>query len=210
MVDTHQLRAGFYVGRALLPSRIRDLAVPVANITAEPYRRYICLGEVHVVDIVDEGESNTAARAATVTAATAVGSGADRATRTAITKSTADVVQPLLDKLPDDLPVDQRAQVEQLLHSYQDLLSTGPYDMGRTDLVEHAIDTGNSRPIRQGLRRHPIAHLDEIDRQVELTRHDLVEPAASPWASNVLLVRKKYGSFRLCVDYRTLNSVTSH
>ena len=49
----------------------------------------------------------------------------------------------------------------------------------------------------------------EIDRQVEeLTRHDLVEPAASPWASNVLLVRKKDGSFRLCVDYRTLNSVT--
>ena len=167
-----------------------------------------------MVDIVDEGESNTAARAATVTAATqsnTVGSGADDATRTATTKSTADVAQPLLDKLPDDLSVEQRGQVEQLLHSYKDLLSTGPYDMGRTHLVEHTIDTGNCRPKREGLRRLPIAHLDEIDQQVEeMTRHDLVEPAASPWASNVLFVRKKYGSFRLCVDYRTLNSVTSH
>ena len=81
--------------------------------------------------------------------------------------------------------------------------------MGRTTLVEHSIDTGNHRPFRQGLRRHPMAHLEVIDKQVdELVRHDLVEPAASPWASNVVLVRKKDSSHRLCVDYRVLNSVT--
>jgi len=81
--------------------------------------------------------------------------------------------------------------------------------MGHTSLVEHSIDTGDSRPIRQGLRRHPVAHLDIIDQQVdEMMRHDLVEPAASPWSSNVVMVRKKDGSFRLCVDYRALNSVT--
>ena len=92
MVDTHQLRAGLYVGRTLLPNRKRDLTVPVDNTTAEPYRLEAgtCFGEVHVVDIVDEGKSNTAARAATVTAATqsnTVGSGAYDATRTATTKS---------------------------------------------------------------------------------------------------------------------------
>ena len=81
--------------------------------------------------------------------------------------------------------------------------------MGRTYLVEHVIDTGDHRPIRQGLRRHPIAHLDAIDQQVDdlLQRNDFIEPAASPWASNVVLVRKKDGSHRLCVDYRSLNSV---
>lgn len=53
--------------------------------------------------------------------------------------------------------------------------------MGRTTLVEHTIETGNSRPIRQGLRRHPAAHLDDIDRQVdEMLHHDIVEHAASP------------------------------
>jgi len=81
--------------------------------------------------------------------------------------------------------------------------------MGRTSLVEHAIETGNSRPVRQALRRHPVAHLDEIDRQVdEVLRHDIAEPAASPWASNVVMVRKKDGAYRLCVDYRALNAVT--
>ena len=39
--------------------------------------------------------------------------------------------------------------------------------MGRTNLVEHSIDTGQNRPIRQPLRRHPRTHLDGIDRQVD-------------------------------------------
>ena len=60
-----------------------------------------------------------------------------------------------------------------------------------------------------GLRRHPVAHLDAIDEQVEeLIRNDFVEPAASPWASNVVLVRKKDGFHRLCVDYRAVNEAT--
>ena len=63
--------------------------------------------------------------------------------------------------------------------------------------------------MRQGLRRHPRANLDFIDEQVaELVKNDFVEPAASPWPSNVVLVRKKDGSHRLCVDYRAVNAVT--
>jgi len=81
--------------------------------------------------------------------------------------------------------------------------------MGRTQLVEHTIDTGINPPIRQHLRRHPLAHLDEIDKPVDTLLHnDFVEPVASPWASNVVLVRKKDGSHRLCVDYRRVNAIT--
>ena len=54
-----------------------------------------------------------------------------------------------------------------------------------------------------------MAHFDVTDDQVdEMVRHDLVEPAVSPWASNVVLVRKKHGTYRLCVDYQALNSVS--
>ena len=38
--------------------------------------------------------------------------------------------------------------------------------------------------------------------------HGIIEPAASPWASNVVIVRKKYNSLRFCIDYRQLNTVT--
>ena len=51
--------------------------------------------------------------------------------------------------------------------------------------------------------------MDVIDKQVdELIHNDFVELAASPWASSVVLVRKKDGSHRLCVDYRAVNAVT--
>jgi len=47
-----------------------------------------------------------------------------------------------------------------------------------------------------------------IDRQVEeITRNGIIEPASSPWASNVVLVRKKDGTLRFCVDCRQLNAI---
>ena len=120
-----------------------------------------------------------------------------------------DVVKKLTGELPSELTNEQYRHATELLTEFKDMFSKGLYDMGRTSLVEHAIETGNSRPARQALRRHPVAHLDEIDRQVdEMLRHDIVEPAASPWASNIVMVRKKDGAYRLCVDYRALNAVT--
>ncbi len=81
--------------------------------------------------------------------------------------------------------------------------------MGRTKAFQHTIDTGDSRPVREALRRHPQAHLDFIDAEVErLLKLDIVEPSASPWASNVVIVRKKCGKLRLCIDYRRVNALT--
>jgi len=52
-------------------------------------------------------------------------------------------MQSLLYKLPGDLTNEQRMQVDHLLHEYDVIL----YDMGRTTLVEHAVDTVNHGPI---------------------------------------------------------------
>jgi len=114
--------------------------------------------------------------------------------------------QAVLDNILDHLTASQLRQVTKLL----DVFSENKFDMGRTHLVKHTIDTRAHRPNRQGIRRHPRAHLDIIDEQVDdLQRNDFVEPAASSWASNVVLVKKKKdGLDRLCVDYRAVNSVT--
>ena len=75
--------------------------------------------------------------------------------------------------------------------------------------MEYHIDTGDNRPIRQPLRRHFFQHLKWIDKKVEkMRKHGIVEPAASPWASNVVLVKKKDGTLRFCIDYSRLNLVT--
>jgi len=40
-----------------------------------------------------------------------------------------------------------------------------------------------------------------------MLRHDVIEPAASPWCSNVVMVKKKDGSMRFCIDYRKTNEL---
>jgi len=85
--------------------------------------------------------------------------------------------------------------------------SKSEFDIGRTELVQHRIDTGNNKPFRQPLRRHPFACFPVIDQHVdEMLRHDIVEPTASPWCCNVVLIRKADGGLRFCI--RQLNELT--
>ena len=79
-------------------------------------------------------------------------------------ESLSNIIKSTVEDLPSDITADQRQQVMELLRDYDSLFSIG---MGRTHLVQHSIDTGHNRPIRQSLRRHPWAYLDEIDRQVK-------------------------------------------
>ena len=76
-------------------------------------------------------------------------------------------------------------------------------------MVTHTIDTGDSPPIKQQARRVPFAlrHVVE-DMVADMLEQGVVEPSRSPWSSPVVLVEKKDGSKRFCVDYRRLNSVT--
>ena len=75
--------------------------------------------------------------------------------------------------------------------------------------VEFVINTGDAAPIKQQPYRHPPLKEAIVHEQVkELQDAGLVEPSFSPWGSPVLLVKKKDGSQRMCIDYRKLNSVT--
>jgi hypothetical protein len=77
-------------------------------------------------------------------------------------------------------------------------------------LVQHRIDTGDCAPFKEQLRRHALAYLPVIDEHVDrMLEADVIEPAVSPWASNVVLIRKKNNSLRFCIDYRRLNSITT-
>ena len=112
-----------------------------------------------------------------------------------------DALEKIMEKLPSDLSKVQKQKVWNLLLKYRTIISVGDHDIGRTDLVEHHIDTGNSRLIRQPLRRHPFQYLEWIDWEVaEMQKHGIVEPAASPWASNIVLVKKKDGTLS-CLLY---------
>lgn len=108
-----------------------------------------------------------------------------------------------------DLAEEQRAQLTQLLHDNRDVFAFTDDELGHTSLVQHHIDTGNAQPVRQQPYRVSPKVRDCIDEHVEkMLEQGIIQPSVSPWAAPVVLVKKKDGSERFCVDYRKLNSVT--
>ena len=89
------------------------------------------------------------------------------------------------------------------------MLAVDASELGTTDLVTHSIDTGDHPPVRQPHRRMPFALRTKVDEMVsDMLSQGVIRPSQSPWASPVVLVRKKDGSIRFCVDYRKLNHIT--
>ena len=97
-----------------------------------------------------------------------------------------------------------------LLHRYAHVFpAPGEPVTGRSKSVQHQIETNEGRPVRCGPRRLAPAGLRrEQDCVKEMLTGGQIEPSDSPWASPVVLVTKKDGSTRFCVDYRRLNSLT--
>ena len=99
--------------------------------------------------------------------------------------------------------------VKQLLRDFTDVFAVGSKSLGRTDMVRHKIQTEGAAPIKQAPRRMPLAKASEAQKAIqEMVSQGVVKPSQSPWSSPVVLVRKKDGSLRFCVDYRRLNAVT--
>ncbi len=102
----------------------------------------------------------------------------------------------------------QREELAAAIYEYRDVFSSGLTDMGRTGLVKHTIDTGDQRPVRLPPRRRPITkHGIEREEVQKMLDRGVIEPCQSSWASPVVLVMKKDGNTRFCVDYRKLNDV---
>ena len=104
----------------------------------------------------------------------------------------------------------QQVAIDELISDFGDVFSTNKHDIGRTRQIYHKINTGDAALIRLGPRRVPIHFHQEISGLLDdMQRQDIIEPSISPWASPIVLVRKKDGSPRFCVDYRKLNVATN-
>ena len=80
---------------------------------------------------------------------------------------------------------------------------------GRTNKATHKIRTIGNSPIRQKPYRTPHAYQDKVLEELEgMERDGIIEKSESDWASPLIVVTKKDGGIRLCVNYRRLNQVT--
>ena len=104
---------------------------------------------------------------------------------------------------------EEMQQLYDTLEEFHDIFSIDDDEFGETSFVGFNIDTGESSPIKQAARRVPYAVRQEIAAQLsKMQDGGVIQPSKSSWASPEVLVRKRDGSLRFCVDYRALNSVT--
>ena len=109
----------------------------------------------------------------------------------------------------EHLSSNQLKELRSLLLTHVDAFKLEGGAMGNTDVAEHVIDTGDHAPIKQAPRRTPATLRPVVEQEVQqLLDNDIIEPSQSPWASPIVLVKKKSGEIRFCVDYRKLNFCT--
>ncbi|GBN37195.1 hypothetical protein AVEN_12131-1 [Araneus ventricosus] len=87
---------------------------------------------------------------------------------------------------------EQRRAVRKLLKEFQNLFSTCDADVGRCNMTQHRINTGDHPPIKQYSRRLPLARKEEADHLVkEMVDNGIIEESSGPWASPLCLLKRK-------------------
>ena len=100
---------------------------------------------------------------------------------------------------------------EDICNKYEKAFSKNNKDIGRMQLIEMEIDTGNSVLLAQSPYTLPLKHYDWVRNKIEtLEKAGVIERSLSPWASPVIIVPKKSAPDepprrRLCMDYRKVN-----
>ena len=100
-------------------------------------------------------------------------------------------------------------QLRAAMAAHRHLFATGKGDLGRTDIVQHQIHTGDQPAMKQRDRCFPAARREEERQLVEdMLAIGIIQESNSAWSSLTILVKKKDGTTRFCIDYRRLNQVT--
>ena len=100
----------------------------------------------------------------------------------------------------------QKSQLMNVINNYKDIFVDNNKELKVTNILQATLNTGDAAPIRQRPYRNPLLLQGEIDRQVdEMLEAGIISPSSSPWSSPVVMVPKRDGSKRLCIDYRRLN-----
>lgn len=102
-----------------------------------------------------------------------------------------------------------KERLSQKLAQHSHVFSTEEWDVGLAKGVEHHIPLNDNTPFRERSRRIAPADLDDLRRHLQgLLAAGIIKESRSPYASPIVLARKKNGQLRMCIDYRTLNRRT--
>ena len=119
-------------------------------------------------------------------------------------------VRGLFEECCKRLTAEQARLVRELLIQFADVFATHDLDIGCFTVFAHRIKTGKAFPLRKSMKRTPLG-FDQEERKTLKAMLDakVIEPSQSEWASPPVLVRKRDGTWRYCLDFRGLNAVTA-
>lgn len=133
----------------------------------------------------------------------------DRPTPKALSNEKYHILQQLVNTSADHLSAEEKQMFLAFLVQYADCFAFPGDDLGRTSKLRHTINTGNNAPVRQPIRRLPPIQRKEVQTLIDdMLAKGIIQESCSPWASPIVLVTKKDGTTRFCVDYRKVNTLT--
>ena len=104
---------------------------------------------------------------------------------------------------------EQQSRFIDLIYDYKEVFSLYDGDLGFCDALKHSIPTTTDKPVYLPHRQIPVQLQQEVRKCLESwLKQGIICPSKSPYASQVVIVRKKSGEIRLCVDFRKLNAIS--
>ena len=198
---------GLHIARSLIDGNNPESCIRVCNTTNRPIHLHQgqSLGQLQPVQLSASDDSNNDAAAALMNC-NAVHT---ERTETERNKQYDEVIEEILEGIDQSVPEHIETALNDLLHRYREVISLNDADLGHVTIVQHTIDTGDHKPIKETLRPQARAHLPIIDKMIDdMLDRGVIEPSRSKWASNITLAKKKDNTWRFCCDTRKLNLIT--
>ena len=104
---------------------------------------------------------------------------------------------------------EQHRAMDDVIERYHHIFAVEDLELGHTNLVKHDIKLTNYTPFKERYRRIPPHQYEEVRKHLdEMLKVGAIRRSNSPWASAVVLICKKDGALRFCIDLRKLNERT--
>ena len=109
-------------------------------------------------------------------------------------------------KYGPELEKTQRVELEEVFEQFQDVLTDNP---GKTSFIQHEINLTSDVPVQKKQYPVPFSALPIVDKEVEyMLKMGVIEKSTSAYSQPYVLVKKKCGQTRFCIDFRALNKLT--
>ena len=106
---------------------------------------------------------------------------------------------------------EQQARLINVIYDHTEDFSLFDGDLGFCDILKHSIPTTTDKPVYLPHRQIPVQLQSEVRKCLDnWLKQGIICPSKSPYASQVVIIRKKTGEIRLCVDFRKLNAISIH